>query len=116
MIKNNNENIVLTNIFNLMKTKGIRQKDLADHLGISQNAVTQWKLHRTRSYMNYIDKIAEYFNVTTDELLYANKKEIFESYLSQDEQQIVRDYRLLTSNSKTAFKEFLHALSHEIHS
>ena len=40
-IQNGNE--ILNNIFYLIETKGIRQKDLAEYLGLSQNAITYWK-------------------------------------------------------------------------
>ena len=111
MIKNNNENAVLRNILSLLKVKGVRQKDLAEHLGISQNAITQWKMHKTKSYMNYLDQISDYLNVTKDELLLANNKAFFESYLSVDEQQIVHDYRLLNDTSKTAVMNLIHTLA-----
>jgi transcriptional regulator with XRE-family HTH domain len=113
MTKTITGNVVLTNIFELMDAKGIRQKDLADFLGVSSNAITQWKLQRSRSYMNYIDQIAEYFNVTTNDLIHSNKKEAFEYYLSQDEQQLVRGYRILKTNSKTAVLNLINTLSED---
>lgn len=42
-----------------------------DYLGISKNTVTQWKIGRTSSYMNYIDRFVAFF-VSAD-------------YLSQDQ-------------------------------
>lgn len=107
MIKNNEENVVLSNILNLMKVKGVRQKDLAEFLGVSQNAITQWKMHKTKSYMKYLDRLSEYFNVSKDELLQADNKQIFESYLSKDEQQIIKQYRLLTPNLKRTVQTLL---------
>ena len=112
MTKKIDGNIVLSNVFNLMKTKGIRQKDLADYLGISQNAVAQWKSKRSRSYMNYLDQLASYFNVSKEELLHSDKF-AYESYLSQDEQELVRGYRILKDNSKDAILNMITTLSQD---
>jgi transcriptional regulator with XRE-family HTH domain len=112
MTKKINGNTVLNNIFNLMKTKGIRQKDLAEYLGISQNAVAQWKCERTRSYMNYLDQLASYFNVSKDELLHSDNS-AFETYLSQDEQELVRGYRILKNSTKNAILNLVISLSQD---
>lgn len=53
----------------LLKQKGAEQKDLAEFIGVSNQAVTDWKSGRTHSYKRYIDKIADYFGVSVDCLL-----------------------------------------------
>ena len=92
-VKKDNE--ILNNIFHLIKVKGVRQKDLADYLGISHNTITQWKLCRTSSYMNYIDQLATFFGVTPEEILIPNKNLLHESLLTPDEMEIVNYYRHL---------------------
>lgn len=113
MIPVNDENVVLSNIFNLMKMKGVRQTDLANYLGLSQNAITQWKTHKTRSYMRYLDQLAEYFDVSKDDLLHADKDSGFMTYLSNDELIIIHDFRKLSPNSKKAVSELIHSLTLE---
>ena len=39
--------------------------------------------------MNYIDKIASFFDVSVDELLYPDKANLHDSILSQDEMDLV---------------------------
>ena len=56
-------------IVKLLEEQGKRQKDLTDYLGISKNAFTDWKSGRIKSYLKYIDKIAEFFDVSADYLL-----------------------------------------------
>lgn len=56
-------------ILELLSSQNKRQKDLTDYLGISRNAFTNWKSGSNTSYMKKLPQIAEYFNVTVDELL-----------------------------------------------
>jgi len=105
------DNEVLNNILNLMKIKGVRQTDLARYPGISKNAITQWKTHVSKSYMNYLDKLAEYFDVTPEEILRTNKDDIYESHLTLDEQEIIRYYRVLPDNTKSIVSQLLSTLS-----
>lgn len=60
---------LIDRIINLLKEKGAEQKDLAEYLGVHPQLITEWKAGRTKSYKKYIDKIADFFNVSTDYLL-----------------------------------------------
>lgn len=95
-IRSNNE--ILNNIFRLMKTKGVRQSDVAKYLGISSNAISQWKINKSSSYMNYIDKLAIYFDVSPNELLHPDKSNLHTDLLSQDEYELISKYRLLNND------------------
>ena len=105
------DNEVLNNIFHLMKVKAIRQVDLANHLGISRNAITQWKTKQTKSYMNYIDQLAAYFDVSKNDLLHPKKNNLYESFLSDEERQVIQLFRTLTDNQKTAVSNLLISIS-----
>lgn len=59
----------LDKILLLLKEQNRKQKELTDFLGISKNLFTDWKAGRIKSYTKHIDKIAEFFNVSTDYLL-----------------------------------------------
>ena len=60
--------IVLTRILECMGTKHGAGKELADFLGISGNVITNWKNGSNRSYLKYLPKIAEFYNVSEDYL------------------------------------------------
>ena len=90
-IKSDNE--ILNNIFHLIAVKGVRQKDLADYLGLSKTAITQWKTNNSASYMNYIDELASFFDVSKEEILHPNKELLHDSLLSPEEMEIVHLYR-----------------------
>jgi transcriptional regulator with XRE-family HTH domain len=66
----NENNEILNRILETMKKRGVRQKEMTQHLGITEPAFTRWKYAGSSSYLKYIDSIAEYLNVPSDYLLY----------------------------------------------
>lgn len=56
-------------IAELRKEKGIGQQDLADVLGISFQSVSKWENGVTMPDITLLPDIAEYFNVSVDEIL-----------------------------------------------
>ena len=56
-------------IAELRKDKGISQQDLADVLGVSFQSVSKWETGTTMPDITLLPGIAEYFNVSVDELL-----------------------------------------------
>ena len=64
-----NTDITIKIILSLLKEKQKTQKELTDYLGITQNAFTDWKSGRIKSYRKHLSKIAEFFNVSVDYLL-----------------------------------------------
>ena len=101
------DNEVLNNILYMMQAKGVRQADIARYLGISKNAVTQWKTHASKSYMDYPEQLAVFFDVSVEDILHTNKDNLYESHLSLDEQQILQDYRSLSKEKKDAIRHLL---------
>lgn len=61
--------MVSTNIKVLRKEKGITQKELADHLHVTAQAVSRWEAGDVEPSIDTIVEIAKYFGVSTDELL-----------------------------------------------
>ena len=64
---------ILHNIVDLMQKKGMGNKDLAEKLGLTAQAVTDWKAGRSKSYNKYLPQIADILDVSIDYLL--DKKE-----------------------------------------
>ena len=87
---------ILNNILHLLKVKGVRQSDLARYLGISRNSVSQWKVNKSTSYMNYMDKLADFFDVSVDELLHPDKTNLYDSFIAKDELELLNLYRSVT--------------------
>ena len=96
----------LDRIIYLCKKYNKTQKDLTDYLGLEKSTFTSWKKGKTASYEKHINKIAEFFNVSTDYLLNdkdstipkeptipAEYQSLISSYqeLSKDNQQLLQD-------------------------
>lgn len=56
--------IVLERILACMGPKHGAVKELAEHLGISPNVITNWKNGSLRSYRKYLPQIAAYYGVS----------------------------------------------------
>jgi transcriptional regulator with XRE-family HTH domain len=61
-----NMDIILQRIFELIGKKHGSQKEIANFLQISSNNITDWKSGKNKSFRLYVDKIAEYYNVSSD--------------------------------------------------
>ena len=53
----------------LRKEKGLTQEELAQHMGISPQAVSKWENDQTCPDISALPKLARLFDVTVDELL-----------------------------------------------
>lgn len=60
---------VVQRMFALIKMRGIQQKDFAELVGVSPPKVSEWKNGKSKSYTDYLAKIAEVLGVSTDYLL-----------------------------------------------
>lgn len=58
----------------LLKEQQKTQKQLMEHLGLGKTAFTGWKSGANTSYKKHIDKIGEFFGVSTDYLLGTQKE------------------------------------------
>lgn len=59
----------------LREKKELFQKDIAEELGITRTAVTEWENGRNTPTVDMLCKIADYFDVTPNYLLgYENEK------------------------------------------
>ena len=62
-------------IAHLRKEKGLTQEELAQHMGISPQAVSKWENDQTCPDISALPKLARPFDVTVDELL-SGKQEL----------------------------------------
>ena len=75
------------------KKKGMEQKQLAQMLGITGNAVTNWENGRSRPDIQTLPRLCEILNISLYELL--GLPDPYIQY-TQDEQSIITDYRALS--------------------
>ena len=56
-------------IFEMAKSKGVQQKELATMLGYKLGILSEWKGGRLKPSVDAITKLADYFDVSIDYLL-----------------------------------------------
>lgn len=59
---------------NLRVDRDIRQKEVADILGIKQSAYSKYEKRRTKLQIEDLIKLCEFYNVSADEILGINIK------------------------------------------
>ena len=59
----------MNNLKKLRKEKGVTQSEVANFIGISQNNYSYWENEKVKIDNSSLQKLADYFGVTTDYLL-----------------------------------------------
>lgn len=89
------------------------QKELCEYLGIGKQAFSDWKIHKSNSYLKYLPQIAEFFNVSVDYLLGKNN-EVKEKNAATEDDELSEyleelktrpEMKMLFSLAKSATKE-----------
>lgn len=58
------------------KKKGVTQDQLAEYIGVSSQAVSKWENDLSCPDITLLPQLADYFNVTVDELLRGEKSQV----------------------------------------
>ena len=61
-------------ISTLRKEKGMTQKELADHLGLTDKAVSKWERNLSCPDINTLPKLADILDTSVEELLSASPR------------------------------------------
>ena len=56
----------------LREKRGMDQKELGEIVGVSDKTVSSWEINRTEPKMGIVQKLADYFGVSTDYLIKGN--------------------------------------------
>ena len=68
--------------------KGLKQKDLAAHVGVSQQSYSRWVGGLERPGIKYAKKLAEYFDISFDKLLVDTPGSNLSSLTEQNRREI----------------------------
>ena len=102
----------LNKILFLLSEQHKSQKELMNYLGLGKSAFTGWKSGKNTSYKKHIDKIAEFFGVSTDYLL-GIEEQATKKPLPENEERLMELYNLtadLSESEITALKAFVAGL------
>ena len=89
----------------LRQRKDITQADLAEYLGITQQAVARWERNKSEPDLETLKTLANYFNVSTDYLL-GNERNNSHDF-SDDEKRLINEYRKLDVLKKQTLSSML---------
>ncbi len=109
--------IISERIFNIMKEKGMSQKEFADRTGISQSTISDWKRKKTNPAADKIIIICETFDMSADELLtgtknYSRPLNDYEMISTKSEEyNMLQTFRALSEVKKSRLLGYLDALS-----
>ena len=81
-------------IAHLRKEKGLTQEELAQHMGISPQAVSKWENDQTCPDISALPKLARLFGVTVDELLEGRETLPAVRMLPPEERKDIKDMLL----------------------
>ena len=89
---------------------GLKQKDVAEYLCVTQQAVAYYENSVSKPDPETLVKLADYFHVSVDYLL--GREDDFGNVainadLSEEEKEILRTYRNLSSKQKETFTAFI---------
>ena len=81
-------------IAHFRKEKGLTQEELAQHMGISPQAVSKWENDQTCPDISALPKLARLFGITVDELLEGKRETPAVRVLPPEERRDIKDMLL----------------------
>ena len=98
-------------IVELITKSGITEKQFLNTIGLNVTALSDWKTGKNKSYKKHINRIAEYFNVSTDYLLGLDTQNSPVSDISKEERELLSLYNKLNTRGKLKAIEYMSDLS-----
>ncbi|MGN0529246.1 MAG: helix-turn-helix domain-containing protein [Eubacterium sp.] len=116
--------ILRKNLINLRNSNNLKQKNIADTLGLERSTYTSWEKGRSSPKPNEIVKLAKIYNVTTDYLLTGKSNDTMQvasiseydrgvygdsnvSELTDFEKTLLLKIRVLNTKDKQKLADFL---------
>lgn len=88
------------------KEKRMTQKELADKLQITQNAISLYESNKRKIDMELYDKLAQALNVTKETLLFGKTQEI-----TANDLELLESINSLSSHEREAIKQIIKSLA-----
>lgn len=94
----------------LRNAKKVSQAEISRYLGIERASYSAYELGKSRP-IRYMDKLAQYFNVSTDYLLcISDNPQPKKQGLTEEEKELLDGYWQLNEDGKKALNMYLHFL------
>ncbi len=96
---------VMVRIMEELQKQGKTGKELERAVGLGNGAFSRWKHQKGTTYMNYIDKIAEFLGVTPEYLQSIPEKKVELENLTEAEKNLVLSYRKMKPDERRCMLE-----------
>lgn len=109
--------LISQRIFELLKEKGITQKEFSEQTGISQSTISDWKRKKTNPASDKIMLICDVLNISPYELLSGVEKSNYKQldYVvvdkKSDDYLILEAFRKFNQNEKNRLLGYIQAMS-----
>lgn len=100
--------MLATKLKDLRTSKKMTQNDIAQMLGVTQQAVARWENGRSEPDTTTLNWLANFFDVSVDYLL-GNKKEMTLP-LSREQKNLLTDFESLTQDGQNMILGMLNSL------
>lgn len=109
---------MINRIVHLVEEHGISGKELGEILNLKKSPLTDWKNQKSKPTIEQVIKICEHFAITSDYLLFGKEDKQPQNtsnnvQLSEDETEVVNNYRELDYENKVILKGELFKLKKE---
>lgn len=102
--------IIANNLVRLLEQSNCTQLELAEHLGVTQAAISNWCTGVKMPRMDKIDGICAFFDVNRSELMSEPSSLATNAKISEEEQLLLDAYRKLDRDDQIEVRGFLKGL------
>ena len=96
-----NDDHVVDRIEQTLKQQKKTKKELLTYLGMKDTNFTVWRYGNGKSYLKYLDKIAEFLGGSISYLIEGNQENATALQVTEEEREIIAKYRRLDPIKKT---------------
>lgn len=101
------DNPVVQRIVDLIADRGVRDKDLTDHLGLPPGSMAKWKYDGSQVYLKYIVEICEFLETSPNYLFLGTSGGDDVGDLDPVEVDVIRMYRSIDNGRKQCIRNTL---------
>jgi transcriptional regulator with XRE-family HTH domain len=92
------------------ENNNLTQSQLARDTGLKQSMISWWEAGNGLPNIDFCVRLADYYNISLDELVdrdYTSNASVSKFTLSNEEMEIIKNYRMLSPDLKKMIKETL---------
>ena len=101
------KNPVVQRIVDLISDRGLKDKDLTDHLGLPPGSMAKWKYDGSQGYLKYIVQISEFLKTSPNYLFLGTEETSDIEGLTPMENEVIQLYRSIDDRQKKCIRDTL---------